>query len=328
MKQVFFFIFTIFIGTAIIFLLSRLSPVNPIDIILSRLIAIGGRISSEEHEQIKATFMRLYGLDKPICEQYILFIQGFIKGDLGPSFSFFPKKVIDLIRESIPWTIGLLASATIISWIIGNLLGAIAGYFSDRRWAKIMENIFLTIYPMPYVILALVIALLFIYLIPLFPYMGGTPMGVERTFSLKFILGVIKHAFLPAISVIIASLSGWFLSMRALTLNTKTELYVDYAELRGIPKKKIMRSYIFKNSLLPQITALALNLGFIFNGSMITENIFAYPGLGYLMYYAIANGDYNLMVGIATFAIISICLGIFIVEMSLPLIDPRIKYEE
>ena len=327
-KRFIFFLLTLLIGITILFLISRLTPINPIDLLMSKLSAQGAQITQEQFDSIKNTFMKLYGLDKPLLGQYLSFLQGLSVGDLGPSFSFFPKPVSELIYDSMPWSIGLLATVVLISWIVGNVVGCITGFFSQKKLSKVLEGIFLVLYPMPYVVMALLIVMLFIYFIPIFPYFGGAPIGITRAFSLKYFVGIIRHAFLPAISVILISMGGWFLSMRALTINTKTENFVEFAELRGLPRRKIMFGYVMRNCLLPQITGLALTLGFIFNGSLVTEYIFAYPGIGYLMYYAITNGDLNLMTGIAFFALLAIISATLLVELMLPLIDPRIRYGE
>lgn len=328
LKKLFFFILTIWIGVTILFIISRLMPVNPINIIMGRLSLLGTQINQSQFESIKKTFMNLYGLDKPLIMQYFSFIKGIISGNFGPSFSFFPKPVSELIYNSMPWTIGLLATCVIFSWFIGNLIGGIAGFYNQKKISKVLESIFLILYPTPYVIMALLLVFFFIYLIPIFPYFGGRSMGIVQEFSLRYFFGIIKHAFLPALSVILISIGGWFLSMRALTINTKTENFVEFAELRGLSKRKIMFGYVMRNCLLPQLTGLALQLGFIFNGALVTEYIFAYPGLGHLMYYAITNSDLNLMLGIAFFAVIGITIATLIIELTLPLIDPRIRFKE
>lgn len=321
-------IFTFFIGTIILFLITRLSPIDPLNVIMSKLMAVGVRMSPEEYESMRNTFVKLYGLDKPMLYQYLAFIRGLFSGDLGPSFVHFPTPVTEMISRSLPWTVGLLTVSIVISWAFGILIGAIAGYFDQKNWSKTLEGTSLILSLIPFPVLALLLAMLFIYFIPIFPFYGGAPPGVAAGFSLQYIIGIVRHAFLPALSVILISMGTFVVSARALAITVKTEDFVEYAELRGLARRRVLLGYILRNCLLPQITALALSLGQVFSGALVVEYIFAYPGLGQLLFYAIANGDYNLMMGIVFFSLVGICIAILILEFIYPLIDPRIRVGE
>ena len=193
-------VLTFLAGTSLLFVISRLSPTNPVDVIISKLTAAGAYLTPEAYESIKGTFMKLYGLEKPLFEQYVLFMRGLVTGDLGPSFSHFPTPVIDLIYRALPWTVGLLVVSIAIAWVLGNLIGVAAGYFEQKRFTKILEGGSLIVSLVPYPVIALGLAFLFIYFIPIFPFFGGMPPGTVPGFSLEFILGIVKHAFLPAFS--------------------------------------------------------------------------------------------------------------------------------
>lgn len=323
-----FVIFTFFVGTLILFLITRLSPVDPLNTIMSKLAAAGARISPEEFEVMKNTFVKLYGLDKPVFMQYLAFMRGLFSGDLGPSFVHFPTPVIEMISRSLPWTVGLLTVSIIISWIFGVVIGAVAGYFDQAFWSKMLEGTSLILSLVPFPVLALLLAMLFVYFIPIFPFYGGAPPGLTPGFSLQYIVGIVRHAFLPALSVILINMGTFVVSARALAINVKTEDFVEYAELRGLARRRVLLTYILRNTLLPQITLLALSLGQVFSGALVVEYIFAYPGLGQLLFYAIANGDYNLMMGIVFFSLVGICVAIMILEFIYPLIDPRIRVGE
>lgn len=318
-------VLTFLVGTSLLFVISRLSPTNPVDVIISKLTAAGAYLTPEAYESIKGTFMKLYGLDKPLFEQYVSFMRGLTTGELGPSFSHFPTPVIDLIYRALPWTVGLLVVSLAIAWVLGNLIGVAAGYFEQKRFTKILEGGSLIVSLVPYPVIALGLAFLFIYFIPIFPFFGGMSPGTVPGFSLEFILGIVKHAFLPAFSIILVTMGASVITMRALTISVKTEDFVEYAELRGLPPYYVLWRYILRNSLLPQVTGLALSLGQVFSGALAVEYIFAYPGLGQLSYYAIVNGDYNLMVGIAFLSIVGISIAILLLELLYPLIDPRTK---
>lgn len=317
----------IFIGVTVVFLVPRFTPLDPVVTVLNRMTSYGAQyLDPSAIEKLKETMMELYGLKGSIWEQYLKFWMRLFKGDFGPSLSIFPTPVISIIANSLPWTAGLLVVVAILSWIIGNILGGIAGYYADRRWSKVMSIVAMSIYPIPYYIMALVLLILFAYIFPIFPMVGGYSIGLTPSFSLEFIFNVIKHAFLPALSLILIGIGWWFLSMRSLTSTIVAEDFVTYAEVMGIPSRKILFQYVMRNALLPQITNLALQIGGIFSGSLITETVFSYPGLGQLLYMAINNGDFNLIMGIAVLSIIGIATAALLIDLLYPLFDPRVRY--
>ncbi len=317
----------IFIGVTVVFLVPRFTPLNPVVTVLNMMTSYGAQyLDPSAIEKLKETMMELYGLKGSIWEQYLNFWKRLFKGDFGPSLSIFPTPVISIIANSLPWTAGLLVVVAILSWIIGNILGGIAGYYADRRWSKVMSIVAMSIYPIPYYIMALVLLILFAYIFPIFPMVGGYSIGLTPSFSLEFIFNVIKHAFLPALSLILIGIGWWFLSMRSLTSTIVAEDFVTYAEVMGIPSRKILFQYVMRNALLPQITNLALQIGGIFSGSLITETVFSYPGLGQLLYMAINNGDFNLIMGIAVLSIIGIATAALLIDLLYPLFDPRVRY--
>ncbi|HDM69792.1 MAG TPA: ABC transporter permease [Thermotogales bacterium] len=320
--------FTFLIGTLILFLVTRLSPIDPIDTIVGKLAMMSTTISQEQFESMKKTLMSIYGLDKPLLVQYFSFMKSLVMGDLGPSFSFFPTPVSELIFRAMPWTVGLLTTSIIIAWLAGNLIGAIAGFFEQKKFSKFLEGFFLVLSLVPYPVLALTLMILFVFTFPIFPYFGGAPSSMISHISFKYILGIIKHAFLPSLSLILVYMGASVVTMRALTISVKTEDFTEYAFLRGLPKRHILWHYVFRNSMLPQITGLTLSIGQVFGGALITESIFSYPGLGQLSYYAIVNGDYNLLMGVAFFSLVGICIAVLLLDFIYPLVDPRVRVGE
>jgi peptide/nickel transport system permease protein len=234
---------------------------------------------------------------------------------------------MDLIKTSLPWTLGFLLTATIISWILGNLLGGLSSYFPKNHLLLGIDVISQAVRPIPYYIMALLLVWLFAFIWPVFPIRGAYPMGSKPAFSLWFIITVIYHSTLPALSLIIVGIGGWFIGMKSLTSNIISEDYVVYAEVAGLPPKKIVLNYVIRNAMLPQITGLAMQLGMIFGGALILEVIFTYPGLGYLAYNAILSNDYSLLMGITLFSIVGVATAVFIMDMLYPLFDPRIRYQ-
>ncbi len=320
------FAIVVYLGITLCFVIPRLSPINPVETVLSRFLAYLDYQDPKEVEYLRNALMEIYGLKGSLLEQYIGFWRRVIVGDFGPSLANFPTPVSKIIGNSLPWTIGLLMTCTLLSWFITNIIGGFAGYFNDRKWAKSLSAFAVIVNPIPYYIMALLLIMLFSYAIPIFPMMGGMSIGMKASLSLEFILNVIYHSTLPALSLIIVSYGGQFITMRALVINTKVEDYVEFAESLGIPKRTIVNRYIIRNCLLPRVTGLALSLGGIFTGALAMEVIFAYPGIGTLLQNAILNGDYNLVMGICTYSIISIAFATLLLDLLYPLVDPRIRY--
>jgi peptide/nickel transport system permease protein len=180
--------------------------------------------------------------------------------------------------------------------------------------------------PLPYYIFAFALLLLLAYVVRWFPVSGGTDIGRKVAFNWPFIKDVLRHSFLPALSLTILGWAIWFQTMRLIVQNVNAENFVQYAKLGGIKEGKIVSRYVIRNAMLPQITGLALALGQIFSGALITEIVFSYPGLGGLLYNAIVTGDYNLIMGITVISIVAITTAILIIDLLYPLFDPRIRY--
>jgi len=219
-----------------------------------------------------------------------------------------------------------LFTTTIIGWTLGIIVGGMAGYFSRASWSRILDTITMVIRPIPYYIFGFSLLLLLAYVFEIFPVSGGTDIGRQAAFNLPFILDVSRHAFLPALSLILLGGAIWFQTMKLVVQNVNAEDFVQYAKLGGIKEGKIVSRYVIRNAMLPQITALALLIGQIFSGALITEIVFSYPGLGMLLYNAILTGDYNLIMGITALSIVAITTAILIIDLLYPLFDPRVRY--
>jgi peptide/nickel transport system permease protein len=234
--------------------------------------------------------------------------------------------VNDLIKTALPWTLGLLLTTTAISFTLGIILGGHAGYHSRKRWSKTLDATAMIIRPFPYYIFAFLLLLMFGYVIRWFPIAGGTDIGRQPSFTWAYGKDVLRHAFLPAMSLILLGTAAWFQTMKLIVQNVNSTDYVQYAKMGGIKENKIVNRYVIRNGMLPQITALALILGQIFGGALIVEIVFSYPGIGSLLYNAILTGDYNLIMGITVFSIIAIATAILVIDLAYPLFDPRIRY--
>jgi peptide/nickel transport system permease protein len=320
------YVAVVLIGITIAFIIPRLTPINAVDILISRAAAAGQNIDPSATQQLRHDLRRLYGLEGSILSQYGEYWKRLFQGSFGPSLSYFPTPVIDLIRVALPWTLSLLTIAALLGWLIGNAAGALAGYYNRGRWANALGIIAMVIFPIPYYIMALVFVALFTFVLSWFPLVGGTTIGVKATLSISFIWDLLKHALLPGLSLVVVSFGGWFITMRSLITRLSGEDYVTYARIVGLPNRNILTQYVVRNALVPQVTGLALSLGQIFGGALITEYVFSYPGLGQLLYLSVINGDVNLLVGIVTLSVVAISTAVLIVDLCYPFLDPRIRY--
>ena len=313
----------VFIGVTVTFLIPRLSPVNPVDQAIGRLTTFQS-LSPEATIELRESLQDLYGLEGTMFDQYISFWKRVLRGDLGPSFSSFPMTVNAIIGTAIGWTIGLLGLAIVIAWTLGLILGTLSGYFPTKWWSRFLGNTLITIYPIPYYIVALILLMLFTYYIPIFPLVGGSK-GIP-SFSWPYISSLLRHGFLPALSIVIGATAFRFIMSKALTSSEVSSDYVQFAEMAALPKHKILFNYLIRNTLLPQVTDLGLSLGAIFEGALITEVVFNYPGIGFALYRAILSADYNLIMGITLLSIVGIATASLLVDLIYPFVDPRVRY--
>lgn len=320
------YVLVIFIGITAVFIIPRLMPNDPVMRTIGELKARGANLEPGSMDKIIADMTEMYGLGGSPFEQYVAFWQRLLRGDLGVSFFQFPTPVNELIATALPWTVALLLTSTILAWVIGNLAGGFAGYYSQAGWSRTLDVMAMIIRPLPYYIFAFALLLGFTYFVRWFPISGGATMGRQPSWSWTYVQDVLWHAFLPALSITVLGMATWFQTMKLVVQSVNNENFVTYAKLGGVEESRIVSGYVIRNALLPQITGLGLSLGLIFSGALITEIVFSYPGLGTLLYRAIVTGDYNLIMGITVFSIFAITTAVLIVDLLYPLFDPRIRY--
>jgi peptide/nickel transport system permease protein len=318
------FALVVFIGINISFVVTHATPIDPVEQTIAAATSFGST-SPEAIAKMRQTLRELYGTQGSLVQQYTSFWRRVAVGDFGPSLSAFPTPVSVLIARALPWTVGLLTTATITAWCLGNLLGGLAGYYRNNQTLRVLGLLAMGMHPVPYYIVALVLLIIFGYLWPVLPISGGSEMNLARGFDLAFIGSVLGHSILPALSLVLVGIGGWFMGMRSLVSNLVTEDYVVYAELGGVNRRRILLSYIMRNALMPQITGLALSLGAIFNGAIITEQVFGYPGIGTLLISAVHAGDYSLVLGITSISIVAVSVAVLVIDLLYPLFDPRVK---
>src|SRR6266508_4897953 len=306
----------IVIGITLTFIIPRLLPNDPVEQALRRFSS--NAISDPRAvESFKEALKDMYGLQGSPIEQYFRFWGRLLRGDLGTSLGAFPTPVTTIIANGLPWTVGLLVSSILISWVLGMILGTLAGYFPQRISSQVLDKVLITIYPIPYFIVALTLVIIFTYYLPIFPMVGGA--SGRPGFSWPYIRSILSHSFLPGLSLVLGGTAFRFIIAKALSSTIMSSDYVHYADLAGLPKRKIIFGYVMRNSLLPQVTDLALALGGLFEGALITEVVFSYPGIGFQLFTAILQSDFNLIMGVTLFSIVGIATAVL-------LVDQRVRY--
>jgi len=315
----------LFLGLTAVFVLPRLMPLDPVEEQIAQYQTFGVYIPPEQLEQIISTLRELYGLKGTLLQQYAGFWRRLFAGDFGPSLAQYPTPVSELLASHLPWTIGLLSLTTVFSWIIAIIVGGIAGYYRGR-WTEILDDIVMLIRPIPYYIMAIICLIFLGYIFPLFPLGGGMGIGREFSFNLETIRNILLHGTLPALTLIIVGIAWQFQSMKLIVQTVRAEDYVTYAEATGVKKRIIAFRYIIRNAMLPMVTQLGLQFGFIFSGALITEMVFTYPGIGWLLYNAVIKADYNLIMGILVISVVTVATSILLLDLLYPLVDPRVRY--
>jgi peptide/nickel transport system permease protein len=299
-------------------------PGDPLGALSLKLAQVGGNLGGKA---LVEEYSRRFGLDKSPPEQYVAYLRQLAQGDLGYSIAVFPTTVGDLVKQAIPWSVGLLLVTTLISWTLGSIIGGIVGWGGSRtRALRALFPVALVLYTIPYYILAIILVFLLAFLWPIFPLSGAYSPGNQPSLTPAFVLDLLRHAILPALSIVLVSLGWWFLSMRSLIVSVKGEDFITWAEAKGLPPGRIFWAYAFRNALLPQATGLALSLGQIVSGALVTETIFGYPGLGYLIFSSIKSLDFPVIQGSILLVIVSVALVNLVLDLSYPLLDPRIRY--
>jgi peptide/nickel transport system permease protein len=325
-KRVFQLVLIVFIAVTFNFLIPRLIPGDPVESALRTKIAVSGSVSVHV-QAVAAAYRAKFGLDKPLWLQYLNYWNGIFSRDLGISLVDFPQPVIEKIQSAVPWTLGLLTMSTLISFVLGSILGALLAWPRAPAVLHILVPPFMLLSSVPFFLLAIVLVFTFSVLVPWFPPGGGfDPVSILR-FDVPTALDILYHAILPALALVLGGVGFWALGMRALMISILGEDYITFAESKGLPPQRVFLWYGMRNALLPQITSLAISLGSILSGAVLVEAIFNYPGLGGILFAAIAGKDYFVIQGVVLMLIFALALALFVVDLIYPLVDPRIRYQ-
>jgi len=319
------FFLTIIVAATLNFAVPRLTPQDPVAALLGRMTSRGRTI--ENGDQMIEMYKKQFGLDKSLPEQYFNYMENLLlHGDLGYPLSYFPAKAKDVVLRAVPWSLGLLLVANLLAFLIGNLLGALAAWPGLPRLFKYLIYILMPLSSIPYYLIALILVYLLAILVPVFPLSGSLTVGSVRGVSWDTLKDLLSHAALPILSIALAVVGFWALSMRGSMMMVLGEDYLNYARAKGLRPRRIFQRYAVRNALLPQVTALAIDLGRMVSGAVLVEIIFNYPGVGLVLFNALKTADYFVIQSVVMFVIIAVALATLIVYFVYPILDPRIRY--
>ncbi|WP_034342811.1 ABC transporter permease [Deinococcus misasensis] len=320
-RRLTFFLLTLWAALTLNFFLPRLVPGNPIGAMLAQA---QGRLNPEAVHALKLA----YGFSdhpEPLYVQYFQYLGKLLHGDFGRSISQFPMNVSDVIAGSAPWTIGLVGISTVISFVLGSLIGLWTAWKRGNKLADLMVPLGLFLNSMPYFWFALICLYVFAYLLDWFPLSGGYESSTSPQDGWPYYQSVIKHGFLPAFTIVVTGIGGWLVTMRNNAVSVLNEDYVTFAEAKGLTPSRIKNQYVARNAILPSLTGFGMALGFVVGGSIVTEIVFSYPGIGRLLYQAVTALDYPLMQGIFLFITAAVLIANLLVEIGYVFLDPRVR---
>lgn len=324
-QRFFMFLFTIWIGSTMVFIIPRLAPGDPVTAMVTRMMQSQNRV--ENAQEIIDSWKARFGLNDPMPLQYIRYLGNVVNFDYGYSLARFPTTAWEVIKPALPWSLGLLSVATVLSFSLGILVGALMGWRKTPKWLQAILPGSLTFTSIPYFMFGILLIYVVGFRLHWLPATGGYARDVDPGWNLPFIQSVIRHSILPLISIVITSMGGWALGMRGLMVSINNEDYFLLAQAKGLSPVRVFLRYGMRNAILPALTALALGLAGLISGSTLVEFIFAYPGTGYTLYRAIINQDYTVMQAICNLMIMITATSVFLLDILYPLIDPRITYK-
>lgn len=319
LRRIGFYLLAAWASLTLNFFLPRLMPGDPATAIFARA---QGRMEPEAIEAMK----KAYGLsDDPLPIQYLNYVRATLSGDLGTSFVYFPSPVTEVIGTGLAWTLLLGLTAVILSFLLGSFLGVLGAWKRGGALDSVMPPLLIFVGSFPYFWLATVALFYFGFQWDLFPLRHAYQAGLSPELSWEFVRSVLTHVVLPAGTVVLVSIGGWVLGMRNTMISTLAEDYVTMAEAKGLPQRRVMFTYAARNALLPNVTAFGMALGFVLGGALVTEVVFAYPGLGYQLLNAVRGLDYPLMQGLFLMITLAVLLSNLLVDLAYVRLDPRVR---
>ena len=319
LRRIGFYLVALWASITINFVIPRLAPGDPAGALMARF---QGRMNPQAISALKLQF----GLtNDPLWVQYVHYLNNLLHGNLGTSFTYFPTPVSEVLAQEIPWTLTLVGISVIISFTLGTLIGVLIAWKRGSFIDSVLPPILTFFSAIPYFWLALIALYILAYTLNWFPLNGGYSTEVTVGWTTDFLLSALYHGLLPGFTIVLASIAGWMLGMRNTMITTLTEDYVLLAEAKGLSERRVMFAYAARNAILPNVTAFALSLGFVVGGSLLTEIVFSYPGIGFALLQAAQNSDYPLLQGIFLFIAMGVLGANFIADLVYVVLDPRVR---
>ena len=311
---------TLWAALTINFFLPRMMPGNPAEAMMARF---HGRINPQAIKALEVAFG--VNTNESLWRQYLDYLNDVAHGRFGISITFFPDTVSHMVLQALPWTLGLIGVTTIIAFVLGTLAGMVSAWWRGGVADSLLPPVFVVLSAFPYFWVGLVCIFVISNLDRQFPVGFAFDIGATMSLTWSFVGQVLTHALLPAFTIIITSIGGWILTMRNNMISTLSEDYVKMARAKGLSSLRIMTIYAGRNAILPNITGFALSLGFVLSGALLTEIIFTYPGIGYLLYQAVVGEDYPLMQAIFLIITIAVLAAVFMADLANAWLDPRTR---
>ena len=319
-RRLLFYIVTAILAVTVTFFIPRLMPGNPVEAVLAHL---QGNVTPATIRSLELQ----YGLDSPqgLWGQYTTFWVHLVHGNLGVSTSYYPSSVTSVIRSALPWTIGLVGLATVISFVLGTVLGVLVAW---RRgtWLDSLLPVTTFFQAAPYFFVAFIALDVFATRLGWFPTGRAYGQLDFPGWNAAYVGDVLEHAILPAATIVLCSAAGWIVGMRNVMVTTMDEDYVLVAQAKGLPKRRVIW-YAARNAILPSVSGFSLAIGFVVSGALLTEIVFSYPGLGWIMLQAVAGRDYPLLQGIFLIITFAVLLANLAADSVYVFLDPRTRQE-
>jgi peptide/nickel transport system permease protein len=321
-RRIGFFLVTLWAALTFNFFLPRLMPGNPAVAMLSRFEA-RGHLGPQALHTIEIAF----GLNhqQGLVQQYWAYLGNSATGRFGTSYTFFPDSVGHEIIQALPWTLGLVGMTTVIAFLLGTTIGLVSAWFRGGKLDSVLPPLFVILSGFPYFWFALLAILLFGVTLNWLPISGGYATTLIPGLNGTFVLSVLSHSVLPAITIVLTSIGGWVLTMRNNTITVVAEDYVRMARAKGIRQWKIMWHYAGRNAIMPNLTGFGIALGFVVSGAVIVEYVFNYPGLGWMLLDAVSNEDFPLMQALFLLITIAVLVAVLAVDLLTAMLDPRTR---
>jgi peptide/nickel transport system permease protein len=318
LRRLAFYLVAAWFAITVNFAIPRVMPGNAVDTMLAKF----PQLDASSLKALEAQFgTHAHG---SLLSQYFSYLGDVAHGNLGLSVGQYPSTVTSILAQTLPWTLILVGTATILSFALGTLLGVVAAW---RRggWLDRSLPAFTFLQATPYFFLALIVIQLFALDWHLFPFGQGYALGLQPGFNWTFISSAISHSVLPALTIILTAIGGWMLQMRNMMLTTISEDYILVAQAKGLSPRRIMFTYGARNAILPNIAGFALSLGFVVAGALVMEIVFSYPGIGLTLFNAVTSNDYPLLQGIFLVISLTVLLASLLADLVYVFADPRVR---